>query len=80
VAGVATQPLQPPASGPLTHTQLCGAHTRARTPLWQDAARAQDDAKKVWVGPAIAVLVQCICLFVGGLIFRIVRRKEEHAI
>jgi hypothetical protein len=32
------------------------------------------------MGPGIAVLVQCICLFVGGLIFRIARRKEDHAI
>ena len=54
------------------------AHT-ARVPLRQDGTRAQDDAN-VWVGPGIAVFVQCICLFVGGLIFRIVRRKEEHAI
>mmetsp|Transcript_7402 Transcript_7402/g.14825 ORF Transcript_7402/g.14825 Transcript_7402/m.14825 type:complete len:172 (+) Transcript_7402:43-558(+) len=45
----------------------------------QDGARLQDD-DTVWVGPGIAVLVQCVCLFLGGLIFRIVRRKEEHAI
>ena len=43
-----------------------------------DGQRPQDD--KVWMGPGIAVLVQCICLFVGGLIFRIARRKEDHAI
>ena len=36
--------------------------------------------KKLWMFPAIAVLLQCILLFVGGLIFRIVRRKEDHAI
>jgi len=43
-----------------------------------DGQRPKDD--KVWMGPGIAVLVQCICLFVGGLIFRIARRKEDHAI
>ena len=65
-----------------TRTTVRRTHT-ARAPLRQDGARAQDDTHapgKVWVGPGIAVLVQCICLFVGGLIFRIVRRKEEHAI
>ena len=60
-----------------SRTQLCGALI-PRAPLPQDGQRPQDD--KVWMGPGIAVLVQCICLFVGGLIFRIARRKEDHAI
>ena len=75
--GVATQPLQPPAPGPLTHTTMRRTHT-ARAPLPQDGQEPPE--KKLWMFPAIAVLLQCILLFVGGLIFRIVRRKEDHAI
>ena len=55
--------------------------TRARTltlTLTQDGQEPPE--KKLWMFPAVAVLLQCILLFVGGLIFRIVRRKEDHAI
>ena len=79
-----------------SRTQLCGALirraprcrrtgkltlTRARTltlTLTQDGQEPPE--KKLWMFPAVAVLLQCILLFVGGLIFRIVRRKEDHAI
>ena len=56
------------------------AHVRAPC-MWrtQDSTKAQDN-EKLWTGPAVAVLVQNICLFVGGLIFRVARRKEDHAI
>ena len=70
-------PLQPPAPWPLTHTTMRRTHT-ARAPLPQDGQEPQE--KKLWMFPAVAVLLQCILLFVGGLIFRIVRRKEDHAI
>ena len=75
-----------------SRTQLCGALIR-RAPrcrrtgkrtltltltLTQDGQEPQE--KKLWMFPAVAVLLQCILLFVGGLIFRIVRRKEDHAI
>ena len=72
-----TQPLPTPAPGPLTHTTMRRTQA-ARAPLPQDGQEPPE--KKLWMFPAVAVLLQCILLFVGGLIFRIVRRKEDHAI
>ena len=67
------------------HCRRTGKLTRTRTltltltlTLTQDGQEPPE--KKLWMFPAVAVLLQCILLFVGGLIFRIVRRKEDHAI
>ena len=39
----------------------------------------QQDKSNTWVGPGVAALIQSICLFTGGLLFRVVRRKGEHS-
>jgi len=52
--------------------------------LWILISDAIDKGKegkdKIWMGPGAGVLVQCACLFIGGLVFRVVRREGDNSI